>query len=99
MRSKHGLLQYLFVFSTKFFGPDIPLLREEGWTRHQEDVAKPPLKERTGWSFTSQVSECVLNMACCSIFLFFRQSFSGRIFPSSVRRGGRDIKKMSRSLL
>src|SRR5215475_8976637 len=27
-----------------------PLLTEEGWTRHQEEVAKPPLMERTGWS-------------------------------------------------
>ncbi|HYR41813.1 MAG TPA: tetratricopeptide repeat protein [Terriglobia bacterium] len=29
---------------------------EEGWTRHQEDAAKPPLMERTGWSLTSQVT-------------------------------------------
>src|SRR5215831_2660470 len=28
----------------------IPLLIQEGWTRHQEKVAKPPLTERTGWS-------------------------------------------------
>src|SRR5262245_44926605 len=28
----------------------IPLLIEEGWTRHQKEVAKPPLTERTGWS-------------------------------------------------
>src|SRR5215475_9782271 len=28
----------------------IPLLIQEGWTRHQEEVAKPPLTERTGWS-------------------------------------------------
>src|SRR5215470_6262962 len=27
-----------------------PLLIQEGWTRHQEEVAKPPLTERTGWS-------------------------------------------------
>src|SRR5215467_14882973 len=27
-----------------------PLLIQEGWTRHQEVVAKPPLTERTGWS-------------------------------------------------
>src|SRR5258706_10483679 len=25
--------------------------REEGWPRPQENVAKPPLRERTGWSF------------------------------------------------
>jgi hypothetical protein len=57
------------------FEPDIPLLTEEGWTRHQEDVAKPPLherlrmqarqgaaikeKERTGWWVTSRPSERV----------------------------------------
>jgi len=28
----------------------IPLLIQEGWTRHQEEAAKPPLTERTGWS-------------------------------------------------
>src|SRR5262252_501674 len=27
-----------------------PLLIQEGWTRHQDEVAKPPLTERTGWS-------------------------------------------------
>ena len=30
--------------------------REEGWTRHQENAAKPPLLERTGWSLTETVS-------------------------------------------
>src|SRR6266566_4731030 len=54
----------MLVFLTKFFGRDTPLLPEEGWTRHQENIAKPPLKERTGWSLTSHISECVLNMAC-----------------------------------
>ena len=33
---------------------------DEGWTRHQEDAAKPPLMERTGWSLTNHVGECVL---------------------------------------
>ena len=28
---------------------DIPLLFKEGWTRPQENIAKPPLWERTGW--------------------------------------------------
>jgi hypothetical protein len=31
--------------------------REEGWTRHQENIAKPPLMERTGWSIRENVSE------------------------------------------
>ena len=30
--------------------------REEGWTRHQENAAQPPYKERPGWSLTSNVS-------------------------------------------
>src|SRR5262245_52852434 len=34
----------------------IPLLGKEGWTRHQENAAKPPLMERTGWSITSHVA-------------------------------------------
>jgi hypothetical protein len=29
---------------------------EEGWTRHQENIAKPPLMERTGWSLTGYVA-------------------------------------------
>ena len=37
---------------------DIPLLAKEGWTRHQENTAKHPLKERTGWSIYQNVSEC-----------------------------------------
>src|SRR5205085_1155352 len=37
----------------------IPLLTEEGWTRHEEEVAKLPLMERTGWSLTDNTSECV----------------------------------------
>ncbi len=28
-------------------------LFKEGWTRHQENAAKPPLTERTGWLLTS----------------------------------------------
>src|SRR2546422_1120532 len=28
----------------------VPLLGQEGWTRHQENAAKPPLKARPGWS-------------------------------------------------
>ena len=27
----------------------VPSLAKEGWTRHQENAAKPPLMERTGW--------------------------------------------------
>lgn len=42
----------------------IPLLTEEGWTRHQENVAKPPFVERTGWSLARNVSECLLNIVC-----------------------------------
>src|SRR5205085_7726844 len=45
---------------------DIPLLTEEGWTRHQENVAKPPLVERTGWSLTGNVSECAFELCLVS---------------------------------
>ena len=34
----------------------IPLLREEGRTRHQENIAKRPLMKRTGWSLTNHVA-------------------------------------------
>jgi hypothetical protein len=33
-----------------------PLLKEEGWLRHQENAAKPPLKAQTGWSVRHNVS-------------------------------------------
>src|SRR6267142_5156592 len=32
------------------FRRGVPLLGQEGWTRHQENAAKPRLKARTGWS-------------------------------------------------
>ncbi|PYS30953.1 MAG: hypothetical protein DMG11_03150 [Acidobacteria bacterium] len=37
----------------------IPLLGEEGWLRHQENAAKPPLKAQTGWSLTHHVSKAL----------------------------------------
>src|SRR5881296_2597359 len=69
-----------------------PLLPEEGWTRHKADAAKPPLKERTGWSLTSHISECVLNTACerpprLRRFGGFAISSYWRSHPSSGRRG------------
>src|SRR5262245_30851767 len=30
-------------------GGELPSLAKEGWPRHQENGAKPPLKERPGW--------------------------------------------------
>src|SRR5262245_32284784 len=33
---------------------------QKGWTRPQRNVAKLPLRERTGWSPTADVAECVL---------------------------------------
>src|SRR4029450_6835582 len=41
--------------SDDFCGSGIPLLAKEGWTRHQENIAKHPLKERTGWSLISHI--------------------------------------------
>jgi hypothetical protein len=35
--------------SIRSAGAKLPSLVKEGWTRHQENAAKPPLKERTGW--------------------------------------------------
>src|SRR5262249_23647011 len=34
----------------KYSGESHSPPQREGWTRHQEEVAKPPLMERTGWS-------------------------------------------------
>src|SRR5262245_2430569 len=39
--------------------------REEGWTRHQEKVAKPPLMERTGWSITIYVAVKAFRKMTC----------------------------------
>src|SRR5512146_1175001 len=53
----------------------IPLLHEEGWTRHLEDDAKLPVKERTGWSLTesryalSDHPVCGIKVGFAEIFL------------------------------
>jgi len=38
---------------------------QEGWTRHQENIAKHPLSERTGWWFNFQNNHpvCALGAA------------------------------------
>jgi hypothetical protein len=70
-----------------------PLLSEEGWTRHQENSAKPPYLERTGWSLATQVfgmhsrnvaCERPPRLRCFGSFATFSYS---RSHPSSVRRG------------
>src|SRR5438874_210143 len=51
----------LSCFLTKFLYQDTPLLTEEGWPRHQEDVAKPPFRSGRGGGaqaiFQKRVSE------------------------------------------
>jgi hypothetical protein len=37
-----------FVDLGRMMGSATPLLIQEGWTRHQEDVAKPPYKGADG---------------------------------------------------
>src|SRR6266581_7084599 len=79
-------------YSAQIVRRDTPLLPEEGRTRHKADAAKPPLKERTGWSLTSHISECVLNMACerpprLRRFGGFATFSYWRSHPSSGRRG------------
>src|SRR6267378_4422517 len=39
----------LSCFLTRLFGRVYSPPREEGWTRHKVNVAKPPLMEQTGW--------------------------------------------------
>src|SRR5215510_14499706 len=62
----------------------IPLLAKEGWTRHQENVAKPPLMERTGWSLTSQVSESVFATWLVSDHPVCADSVATRLFLTSA---------------
>ena len=38
-----------FERDVKHEGRKSPPQQEEGWPRHQEEAAKPPLMERTGW--------------------------------------------------
>src|SRR6266478_2698238 len=54
--------------------------REEGWTRHQENGAKPPLMERTGWSLTNHVAECVLEPWLVSDHPVCGASVASRLF-------------------
>src|SRR6266481_8596067 len=65
---------------------------EEGWTRHQVNGAKPPIMERTGWSLTNHVAECILepwlvsDHPVCGRFGGFAAFLLSRSHPSS--RGG-----------
>src|SRR2546425_9523116 len=43
---------------------DTPLLPEEGWTRHQEDIAKPPLRSGRGGRSHAIFPNASLNTAC-----------------------------------
>src|SRR2546427_8501136 len=67
--------------------------REEGWTRHQENDAKPPLMERTGWSLTSHGSRThsatsfVSDHPVWRTKVASRLSYGPRSLPSSKRRG------------
>src|SRR6266478_4246289 len=74
------------------YNPSIFVTPEELRVPLVKLAAKPPLKERTGWSLTSHISACVLNMACerpprlrrfggFAIFSYWRSH------PSSGRRG------------
>src|SRR6266481_9447325 len=54
--------------------------QEEGWTRHQEDAAKPPFMERTGWSLTNHVAECVLEPWLVSDHPVCGASVASRLF-------------------
>src|SRR6476660_6112205 len=53
--------------------------REEGWTRHQENNAKPPPMERTGWSLTSQIS--VSDHPVCAASVASRHFLTGAATP------------------
>src|SRR5215475_4282609 len=71
----------------------IPLLAKEGWTRHQENVAKPPLMARTGWSLTSHVATIdsetwlVSDHPVCAASVATRLFLTGAATPSFPRRG------------
>ena len=63
----------------KLFGRDTPLLTEEGWLRHQEDVAKPPKRRRRRTESAQARAKRERDSA--------KHQAIGRSHPSSVRRG------------
>ena len=38
-----------------------PSSAEEGWTRHQKDIAEPPYPERTGWCWSINKKKWLIN--------------------------------------
>ena len=79
-----------------------PLLAKEGWPRHQENVAKPLLMERTGWSFTRQVATIdsetwlVSDHPVCAASVATRLFLTGAAVPSFARRGLRPLEILRR---
>src|ERR1051326_388645 len=39
----------------------LPSSAEEGWTRHQKDIAEPPYPERTGWCWSINKKKWLIN--------------------------------------
>src|SRR4029434_702584 len=78
--------------TTSVSSSGIPLLAKEGWTRHQENIAKHPLQERTGWSLISHIltmhSETwlVSDHPVCAASVASRLFLYGAATPPSARR-------------
>jgi hypothetical protein len=75
--------------SRRFSANVIPLLTKEGWTRHQANLAKPPLMERPGWSLTKHVAELhsetrlVSDHPVCADLVASRHFLNGAAIPPS----------------
>ena len=63
-------------------GWNIPLLEKEGWLRHQENIAKPPLKAQTGWCSSGITASYWLR----PVGLAFAPLMPGRASYGSLRR-------------
>ena len=74
---------------------NFPLLSEQGWTRPQQNIAKPPLWSGRGGDPIPPNLLIVFERGLKGMLL---RRCVARIFPSSLRRGGCAIQKTSRSI-
>src|SRR5262245_3391480 len=76
------------AFAKKSERRGLPSLAKEGWPRHQENGAKPPLMERTGWLVHLPINRWLERTAPSAPAKEASRNFlTGAATPPSPRRG------------
>jgi len=66
---------------------ELPSSAEEGWTRHQENAAKPPLMERTGWCWSTKCIWFINTTPSARAKVASRLFLNRAATPPQLRRG------------